>query len=191
MSVHESVDAEAFVVEVGLARLLLGDFIQEQAQAAERRLGFGLVAMEAAPSTYQQLRGAFERSQDTGAPLPISSLFCEDSIYLSPEVNQQFRFWHDVSHVQRGLSFELGDELELALWHLDELTGVGFEPGSMAYRMLEADLVGQLLLMGLAGRFSYRQWDFVLDALRFGLHVALLEEIRRVPVAEASGLVPA
>ncbi|QGH68688.1 hypothetical protein [Pseudactinotalea sp. HY158] len=190
MVVDESVNAEAFTVEVGLARLLLGNFIDVRARDLERQLGFGMAAVEAAPSTYQQLRGAVERSQDTGAALPVSSLFCADSIYLSPVVNQRFRFWHDVSHVQRGLSFELPDEMELALWHLDELVAAGFEPDSMAYRMFEADLVGQLLLMGLIGRFPLRQWDFVLDALRFGLHAALLEEVRRVP-ATAPGPVSA
>lgn len=102
-------------------------------------------------------------------------------IYTTPEVNFAFRFWHDVSHVQHGLSFGLEDELELALWHLDVLERDGLRPDSLAYRLLQADIVGQLLLMGLASRFPFDQKEFVLGCITLGMEPGVLAEIRRVP----------
>lgn len=163
------------------ARRLLSAFITTHADATAQRLGFGWTAGPSAPSTYQQLRGAVAHCQATGEPLLVSSEHSDSVIYTRPEVNHAFRFWHDVSHVRRGLSFELPDELELALWHLDVLRRGGAEPASLQYRLLEADLVGQLLLMGLAKRFPYDQEDFVLDCAERGLDYGLLAEIRRIP----------
>ncbi|MEI2826880.1 MAG: hypothetical protein V9F04_11070 [Dermatophilaceae bacterium] len=186
------IDADEFGVEISLARIRLAKFIQRKASETEARLGFGFVGVAEAPCTYQQLRGAFITSRDTKVPLPVSSLFCDTSIYWSPRENQMFRFWHDVSHIEYGLSFTLADELELALWHLDEFERDGHTRTCLEFRMLEADLVGQLQLMGLIGRFPYNQRLFVEDCLRFGFHEGVLEEIRRIePMIGSTGaLVP-
>lgn len=168
-------------IELAEARQQLSAFIRQQADELAGRLGFGWRPVMDAPSTYQQLRGALDHSLDTQEPLPVSSENSASVIYDGPEVNFAFRFWHDVSHVQHGLSFALEDELELALWHLDVLKRAGAAPESIAYRLLEADLLGQLLLMGIVGRFPFDQEEFVLGCALLGLDRGLLAEIRRIP----------
>lgn len=162
-------------------RQALADFVTDQAERAAKEIGFGWRGTPHAPSTYQQLRGAYVHSLDAGEPLPISNEHCESSVYPAPEANVAFRFWHDVSHVRRGLSFNLEDELELALWHLTELRGAGYDPQSPVHQLMEYDLVGQVLLMGLIGRFPLDQGRFVATCAQAGLLGGLLDEVRRVP----------
>ncbi|SDB87263.1 hypothetical protein GA0111570_105313 [Raineyella antarctica] len=170
-------------VELQAARQQLSAFVDQQADDLAGRLGFGWHPVVDAPSTYQQLRGAIDRSLATKEPLPVSSENSASVVYDRPEVNFAFRFWHDVSHVQHGLSFALEDELELALWHLNVLEQSGTTRDSIAYRLLEADLLGQLLLMGLVGRFPFDQEEFVLSCALLGMERGLLTEIRRTPGA--------
>lgn len=170
-------------IELAEARRQLSAFINEQADELAGRLGFGWRPVVDAPSTYQQLRGALDHSLNILEPLPVSSENSASVIYDDPEVNFAFRFWHDVSHVQHGLSFALEDELELALWHLKVLEQSGTARESIAYRLLEADLLGQLLLLGLVGRFPFDQEQFVLTCALLGLDRGLLAEIRRTPGA--------
>lgn len=168
-------------IELKGARRQLSGFIQQQADELAGRLGFGWQPLADAPSTYQQLRGALDHSLTTLEPLPVSSENSVAVIYTRPEVNFAFRFWHDVSHVQHGLSFALEDELELALWHLGVLAGGGLSPESLAYRLFQADVLGQLFLIGLAGRFPFDQEEFVLGCAVVGLEAGVLTEIRRTP----------
>lgn len=163
------------------ARLDLSRFIRDRAEQTKNEVGFTWIGTPSAPSTYQQLRGAFNKSTSTGAPLPISNLFCDSSIYPVEEDNVRFRFWHDVHHVKLGLSFRLEDELELALWHLDQAAQAGILPGSVTYELLEADLIGQVLLMALIRRFPIDQAEFVNTCSQVGLMTGLLDEIRRIP----------
>jgi hypothetical protein len=85
---------------------------------------------------------------------------------------------HDVNHVQRQLSFQLVDELELALWHLHVLEGADFAPKSVPWRLLHADLVGQAQLMALTRRFPLDQQRFVNSCLVDGFEQALITEAR-------------
>lgn len=162
-------------------RLDLSRFIRQRACQTANEVGFGWVGTPSAPSTYQQLRGAFNHSTSSGAPLPISNLFCDSTIYPAKEDNVRFRFWHDVHHVKLGLSFRLEDELELALWHLDQAAQACILPGTPVYELLQADLIGQVLLMALIRRFPIDQADFVTTCTQVGLMTGLLDEIRRVP----------
>lgn len=163
-----------------LASIEVSQYVRERAHVTAGAVGFGWIGTPDAPSTYQQLRAAYQESTTSGEPLPISNLACEPSIYARAEDNVAFRFWHDVHHVTFGLSFSLEDELELALWHLDEVQAAGFAPGSTPYALFQADLVGQLLLNALAHRFPFDQQRFSTTCAEIGLHRGLLEEIRRV-----------
>ncbi|NEW35805.1 hypothetical protein GV791_25025 [Nocardia cyriacigeorgica] len=167
--------------ELHVGRAELTRFVREQAERTRDELGFGWIGVATAPSTYQQLRAAFARSTETGDPLPVSSLFCESTIYEAPDDNVRFRYYHDVHHVRLGLSFNLDDELELAQWHLDELSLAGFGKGSLPYELMTADLVGQIFLMGVIGRFPLDQGRFVATCHEAGLVSGLLAEIRRLP----------
>ena len=164
-------------------------FVVASAEATAQDVGFSWVAKELAPSTYQQLRAAFQASQSTGAPLPVSSLYCDTTVYPRASDNVAFRFWHDVHHVRFGLSFRLEDELELALWHLNEAGSAGLRRGSVAHELLSVDLLGQIMLMGLIGRFPLDQKTFVATCFELGLAPGLLAEIRRLPSAPPQGMV--
>ena len=99
-------------------------------------------------------------------------------IYRHPSVNGALRFWHDVNHVLRDLSFDLVDELELALWHLGELEAAGHERGSLAWRLLHADLTGQAYVQAFAKRFPLNQRQFVTGCVTAGFDHGLLAELR-------------
>ncbi len=172
-------------LELVLARRDLATFVRRQAVEAEQRLGFGIRPTPTAPNTYQQLRGAYVTSVDSGVPLPISNLYCEDSIYFAPSDNVAFRFWHDTAHVALGVSFSLEDELELAQWHLEQLERAGLTSDTLPWKVFHADTVGQIQLMGLIGRFPINQLRFVTDCIEFGPEVGLLDEIRRLPSPDA------
>lgn len=158
-----------------LQRLVMG-----KAQLLTKDIGFGWIGSPLAPSTYQQLRGAYQQSSSTGQPLPVSNLFCDRTIYLNPSGNVAFRFWHDVSHVRLGLSFRLEDELELANWHLGEVKASGYDEDTSVYRLLQHDLLGQVFLQGVIGRFPFDQETFVTTCMIQGLTAGLLSEIRRL-----------
>lgn len=165
--------------ELLAARSQLSSFVSGRAREAADRLGFGWKGTPNAPETYQQLRGAYARSVETGAPLPISNKYCDRTIFLTPEDNVRFRFWHDTSHVQLGLSFRLDDEWELACWHLHEATAAGFGERSLAHRLLRADTLGQLLVQSVANRFPSDQRRFALGCITQGMDAGILDELRR------------
>ncbi len=162
------------------ARITLSRFVREQAERAARELGFGWIETPDAPNTYQQLRGAFEHSRATADPLPVSNLFCEDTIYMEPSDNVAFRFWHDTSHCRLGLSFSLQDEWELSLWHLGQLANAGLGIGTREYDLFRLDALGQIILLGIAGRFPFQQGEFVRTCRDLGMDAGILAELRRV-----------
>ena len=160
------------------ASLILGDFIQEAAKRTTNEVGFGYVLAPDAPNVYPDLRTAVARSMRTGEPLPISSENSDDIIYGSAAVNGALRFWHDVNHFQRGLDFGLIDELELSLWHLDELEKAGHTRNSLVWRLLHADLTGQVYVQAFAQRFPVDQRRFAKGCVSAGFDHGLLHELR-------------
>lgn len=162
------------------ARINLSRFVREQADRAASELGFGWVGTAEAPTTYQQLRGAFAHSKATGEPLAVSNLYCDDTVFMEPADNVAFRFWHDTSHCRLGLSFTLADEWELTLWHLDQMAAAGLGPESREYELLRIDLFGQVILLGIADRFPLSQGEFTRTCAEIGLDAGILHELRRV-----------
>jgi len=162
------------------ARINLSRFVREQAERSADDLGFSYIGTPEAPSTLPQLRGAFQHSQRTGGPLPVSNLYCDDTIFVEPDDNVAFRFWHDVTHCRLGFSFELPDEWELTLWHLDQLEAAGLGPETREYELFRMDLLGQVILLGVAGRFPFQQGEFSRTCLELGLDRGILHELRRL-----------
>jgi hypothetical protein len=172
------------------ARRQLGEFVVEQAEKASE-LGFGWQPHTEAPSTYPDLCAAFRNSQSKHVPLLVSSLH-NDAVITTPEANLAMRFWHDVNHVQRGLTLNGVDEQELALWHLDVLEAHGFPEYSLVWQMLWADTVGQNLLLGICDSFPLDQHRFVLGCIEEGFDRGLLREARLIEAGaqSESGYVP-
>lgn len=158
---------------------VLGAFIVTAAEQTAEKVGFGYVLVPDAPNTtYSAVTEAYARSVATGVPLPISSENNDDVIYGWPEVNGAMRFWHDLNHVRRQLDFGLVDELELSLWHLDVLEKAGHARGSLVWRLLHADLTGQVYVQAFAQRFPVDQQRFVTGCIRTGVDHGLLAELR-------------
>ncbi len=164
-----------------VARQNLTRFVTQQAEEAQAALGFGYRACAEAPSTFDNLRRAFEQSVRTGEPLPVSDEHSASVIFTDPAANFSLRFWHDVNHVRRRLTFALVDELELSLFHLSVLVKAGFPECSLEWQLLHADLIGQVYLMSLTRRFPLDQQRFGLACLSEGFDRALLDEAWRSP----------
>ena len=170
---------EGLSYELQAARQTLTEFVREQANKAAADLGFGYVAQPGAPHTFERLERAFEQSAQSGDPLPVSNEHSGSVIFTDPAVNFAMRFWHDVNHVRRQLSFHLVDELELSLWHLSVLEAAGFPPNGLEWQLLHADLVGQVYVMSLVRRFPLDQKRFAEGCVGSGFDRAVLDEARR------------
>ena len=112
--------------------------------------------------------------------MPVSNLHCSDTIFIEPDDNIAFRFWHDTSHCRLGLTFSLPDEWRLTMRHLAQLEQAGFAPGSDEHELLRLDLLGQIILLGVAGRFPINQGQFTRSCAQLGLDAGVLVELGRV-----------
>lgn len=155
----------------------LSRFIDDAASRMAKSVGFSWVAKPTAPNTYSKLRMAYEASRQTRSPLPVSSLYCDSLIYARRQDNYKLRFWHDTLHVQTGLSFSAADELELGLHHIHIAEQEGVVKGSLAWRLLRVDLVGQNYLVAVSGLFPIDQRTFVQRCIRYGLDEGIAMEI--------------
>ena len=164
--------------ELELAIEELSAFILGRAQGLAEQLGFGWRPCPDAPARYDVLQQAFAHSERTGDPLPVSDEHSSSVIYTDAAVNFAMRFWHDVSHVRSGLSFQLVDELELAHVQLDELVQAGFPHGGLVWKLLYADLAGQSYLLAVSGRFPADQRSFALRCLQLGLDRGIIATAR-------------
>lgn len=163
------------------ARVELGAFVTEKAREATDRLGFSYRPDPLAPATYADLVAAHRASEFTHRPLPVSSLFCTGTVYLSPEENLAFRFWHDTEHVRLGTDFTSPAEFALAFEHLAEAEAAGLGPTELAWSLLYADTVGQSVACSVLKRFPGNQLEFVLWCLQYGITEAVrLESFRAV-----------
>ncbi|MDV8022219.1 hypothetical protein [Rhodococcus sp. IEGM 1330] len=165
--------------ELDEARITLSQFVFDQAKTTALDVGFGYQPASDAPTTYDGLREAYATSQQTGQALPISNQHSDDVIFTSPEANIAHRFVHDVHHCRLGLDFGLIDELELAIWHLDQLEDAGYERGTLEWTLFHADLVGQIQINAFAKRFPDDQRQFGIDCAVLGFERGVLAELRR------------
>lgn len=166
--------------ELSRARKVVSAFVAESAKQRANQLGFGWTATPDAPDTYPALTEAYDLSKSSGKPLPVSSLYCDTTIFPTPELNYAMRFWHDTFHMDTKLTFSLDDELELGLHHLREAEKAGLPKHSVPWQMIRIDLLGQNYLLGIAKRFPLNQRDFVEGCLLYGLDEGVLREARKV-----------
>jgi hypothetical protein len=154
-------------------------FVMEQARATSAQVGFGWVAVPEAPTSFPALQAAYAQAARTGEPLPVSNQHSDHVMFIKSTTNHALRFWHDVHHVQLNLSFDLVDELELALWLLGVAKAAGIVEGSLTWRLLHADFVGQVYLLALSRRYPVDQWRFAAGCVN-GLDRGVLSECRRL-----------
>lgn len=150
-------------------------FIDAMARCMAKMVGFSWVATPTAPSIYPELRAAYEVSKRTHSPLPVSSLYCNTVIYPQRHDNYKLRFWHDTMHVRTGLSFDVADELGLHHTRIAEQEGIA--KGSLPWRLLRIDLLGQNYLMAVSKRFPADQRKFTERCIQYGLDEAIMMEL--------------
>lgn len=113
-----------------------------------------------APNEYFDLVKAGSQMAFTGL-LPIWDGASDSAIYLSAQVNRRFRFWHDMGHLETGLSFSAADEEALQRdHHIPLIEQFGVERGSLAWKLYEADTVGQIEYHRQFGDFPGNQLGF-------------------------------
>jgi hypothetical protein len=175
-------------LEIAAARETLTAFVLGQhAVATSDATCFSWEPAPDAPERFEALSEAYKRSSLTGQPLPISATNNDSTIYVSALANVAFRFWHDVHHVRLVLSFELVDELPLALWHLEVLERSGLLPSSLPWRLLQADLIGQTTVVAFNRRFPVDQHRPAQCYVTEGCERNLLAELRRAPDGTSHG----
>lgn len=165
--------------ELQAAREMLTAFVWERAEATRARTGVDWVFTPDAPDTYKELRQAWDVSRATGLPLPISSAASESVIFTEPEGNFVYRYWHDVTHLERERNFSNPHELDMAVFHLWDAEQHGLTRGSLPWRLLHADAIGNVLHWSVFREFVLDQRVFVENVVRFGLEAALLGEAAR------------
>lgn len=180
MRTHDLPPMEFTYTELQMAREELTEFVLLLADQTARRVGFGWVGTADAPDTWTGLRAAWRESVATRQPLPVSNAACENVIVTSPEANVAYRFWHDVTHLERDRNFSSAHELDMANFHLWEAERHGLEPGSLPWRLLYADAVGNVLHWAVLRRYVVSQKVFILNVVRYGMTAALLAEMSRV-----------
>ncbi|MEC4857248.1 hypothetical protein R2325_16965 [Mycobacteroides chelonae] len=140
------------------ARLRLDGAVSRLAQAevAETRIRYR--AVENAPDSWEALQAV---DLNKGY-LPVWNGASGQSVYLSQMTNYSFRYWHDMGHLFYRLSFTPEDEYELQnKFHLPAVADlVGAD--SLAYRLYEADTVGQIDYVQIHHEFPVNQLAFVM-----------------------------
>ncbi|WP_409048274.1 hypothetical protein AB2L57_05730 [Microbacterium sp. HA-8] len=161
------------------ARIELTEFVHLMADQTKERLGFGWTPHPDAPNTWRALKTAWQHSLATREPLPVFDGGSDAVIFAGPEANWAYRFWHDVTHLERGRDFTSPHELDMAVFHLWEAERHGLERGSLPWRLLHADAVGQVLHWAVRREFLIDQRAFIVNYLRFGVEDAVLAEMAR------------
>jgi hypothetical protein len=161
------------------ARLELSQFVELLADQTRARFGFGWEARPDAPNTWAELREAWQHSLATGNALPVFDGANSSAIFTTPEAHLAYRFWHDVTHLERNRNFTNPHELDMASYHLLQAEKHGLERGSLPWRLLHADAVGQVLHWSVIHEFVINQRVFVLNYIQFGVESALLAEMAR------------
>lgn len=145
----------------------LNEVISLEAKRLAEKIGFSYIPDVMAPATYKELCFVFANCSRSSCPLPVYSGGSESTIYGATEVNYAFRFWHDVEHVLGGNSFSLKGETQTAFRQLDTLENVyGFGRETIEWKLLHADVIGQVEYYYKNKKFVENQVEFVLNFLK-------------------------
>ena len=117
--------------------------------------GYSWYPTSKAPETFEDLK----KEADIGFVIPIANYGCNQTIYSSEHMNQLFRFWHDVIHLELNENFQEQGELAVALVHKQQARERGLS--QLAIDILWADTYGQVQYYNSFGKFVEDQKDFV------------------------------
>ena len=121
--------------------------------------GYFLMPDKLAPRTLAQL---IEAEHMAGGRMPVSkgnSLF---TIYGDPEVNYQFRAWHDRTHMLIGAEFNRAGEARVcAAMQADCAKIYGAKEAKLFALILDAEINGQAAYFDAYGRFPKDQRQYM------------------------------
>ena len=170
-------DTSSETREVEQGRANLSIWIRGLAKETAAELGVRWRGARIAPQTLEAVIAEFRAATLAGLPVRVSNRFCEQTIYLEPDDNVAFRFVHDSRHYFLRAGFETEPELLVASCHLARLRWAGYPPGSIEYRLLEADTIGQALFVARTGHFVSNQRRFALRCLTTTFDEAITDEV--------------
>lgn len=166
--------------EVLCARAWLAEFVVSQATATAEHVGFGWEVSPDAPDSFEKLKVEFVECTVSGHPLRVAAVNADPSIFASASVTYALRFWHDVTHVEMDAGFGFGGEMRVAEAHLQLVVEAGRCEGSLAWRLMQADTVGQNYVFAMTdGGFVADQLAFALTAVTVGLPFAVLQAVEQ------------
>ncbi len=158
----------------------------EAAAGFEADFGFTWRASPLAAHTLANLEEEVRICRRSAMPLRVSSEHCENTIYPGPACNMQFRFVHDMVHVELSADFDVEGELAVARAHQRRILSYGFDEHSLEYQMITADTAGQTLLHDATGHFPVSQIEFVTACINGGIAAAIETEKRRLRLHAAA-----
>jgi hypothetical protein len=164
--------------EIQLARVRLSRFIMGLAEETATELGVTWRASPCAPRSLADVTREFRTAMLSGLPVRISSMHCQNTIYVRPEGNVAFRFVHDSRHFFLQAGFDTEPEMLVASCHLARLKRAGFGPESVEFRMLYADTLGQTLFLAETGQYVINQLRFALRCVGGSLQAAIAAEAK-------------
>lgn len=156
----------------------LSGFALRRAEAIQNEVGFGFRSSPTAPATFADLRRERRACQCSGLPLRVSNRH-NDSAILAPEINVAYRFWHDCTHIRLNENFTRMGEVLVGQEQLRQLEADGHVAGSLPWRLLFAETVGQTECVHRIGRFPIDQRRFTIEYLELGLPTAIRNEAER------------
>lgn len=133
---------------------------------AQRLFPGGYDVGDDAPDTFEKVKALFQ----SGSRYVIYSGGCDSTIFGDPNVNYDFRAWHDWCHWQGGHDFSLRGEYETFKMQCGHLVAIyGDNETTRAWRrILFADIIGQKVYERRFGQFPDNQMQFVRDYLNKG-----------------------
>lgn len=147
-----------------VARARLSMFVMRQALHIARVTGINYEEAIEAPSTYEEVCEEFTKAKTLGTPVRVYRDASDNTIYTSPAGNWAFRFWHDYVHFYWGLDFSTESEKQVG--HIQcAAVAAEFGLGSLEWKLMEADTIGQVEHFAVTGGFVDNQLAFVTERL--------------------------
>lgn len=141
------------------ARHNLTKFVEAKALRFSQRFGLSYEPHPRAPETLLEIQKAYRHSLIHSTPFPIWDGASDNTIYLTPEANYAFRFWHDMLHLALFADTVVVDEIELGHIHVGCVMAE-FGMHSLEAALMRADTIEQSKFEAEFGYFPPDQLAF-------------------------------
>lgn len=142
-----------------VARIRLGNFIVAKANEICRVNNISYEESMFAPESFEGIIKGFAEAFMNRKPFYVSSVGCDETVYIAPYINWAFRFWHDYLHFKHNLTLSFIDELMVSNIHVHEVE-LEFGVNSLEAKIMQIDTAAQAMYYQI-------HKDFVVDQLAF------------------------